>query len=159
MDLSLKMKIAGTLIKNGYLIHCTNENFNVFDPKYIKGGFRAKEGYGFYFSDMSYKPIEYGDIFKVIKKDKFNFLDSKSPINMNWFGDDILVQIHRWEERLYNVRNNDEYDRIQSKIEHAESLLEELGGMKFLSFIENTIKGYKLQTIGSIEYYIANPKN
>ena len=68
-----KYDIAVKLIGNGYLIHCTNAVFNEFDKSYIQGGSRAHEGYGFYFTDMPYKAISYGEIFKIIKKDDFNF--------------------------------------------------------------------------------------
>jgi hypothetical protein len=73
MEYNDKYNLAVNLIQKGYLIHCTNEQFTHFDAKHIKGGGRAKEGYGFYFSDMPYKPIGYGENFKVIKKSDFNF--------------------------------------------------------------------------------------
>ena len=71
-----KYDIAVKLIGNGYLIHCTNAVFNEFDKAYIKGGSRAHEGYGFYFTDLPYKAISYGEIFKIIRKDDFNFLNT-----------------------------------------------------------------------------------
>ena len=51
MNNSIIYNILSNEIKNGYIIHGTNEKFNLFDVNKIKGGFRAMEGYGFYFSD------------------------------------------------------------------------------------------------------------
>ena len=53
-----KYELCAKLIEQGYLIHCTNSEYEKFDKKYIKGGSRAKEGYGAYFTDMPYKAIE-----------------------------------------------------------------------------------------------------
>ena len=158
MDYNLKYKIASNLIKKGYLIHCTNEVFTSFDSSYIKGGARAKEGYGFYFSDMPYKSIEYGDNWKIIKKDDFNFLKSNTPLqSLKIFNDDILDEIYYLENEQNNVRNIKQYDDLQNKIENLKEFYNEIGGYTFFNSIRNAIQKYDLKTIGHIEYYIDNP--
>ena len=101
-----RYKLAVQLIQKGYLIHCTSAVFDSFDSSFIKGGMRAKEGYGFYFTDMPYKALDYGSLFKVIKKDDFNFLDSSDKIDISLFYDDALeVELAKIEAALDNVRN------------------------------------------------------
>ena len=111
MDYSEKYKLACDLIKQGYLIHCTDNDFDNFDSEYIKGGSRAREGYGFYFSDMPYKPIEYGKYFYIIKKNDFTFIDADFNINKsNYLYDNLVIpydkEIYKLEELLFNCRNN-----------------------------------------------------
>ena len=121
-----KYGIAVKLIGNGYLIHCTNAVFNEFDKSYIKGGSRAHEGYGFYFTDMAYKAISYGDIFKIIRKDDFNFLNSSAPIDTSLFYKDngqIEQQIYKLEYYLDNARNNRDYNYYSNEIDKLKSQL------------------------------------
>jgi hypothetical protein len=153
-----KYTIAAKLINKGYLIHCTNSNFNKFDSKFINGGARAKEGYGFYFSDMPYKSIEYGDKWKIVKKDVFNFIDSNSKINTNMFHDSYREKIFSLEEKLNYVRSNREYDAIQEEIDRLESEYEKIGGSDLFRMINYTIRRYNPSTIGNLEYKIENPQ-
>lgn len=157
MNYQDKYKIAADLIKKGYLIHCTDNEFEKFEPSKIAGWPRAKEGYGFYFSDMPYKPLEYGNIMKVVKKDEFNFLDSSSPIDYNTlFG--VETKLNCLNDMLYNVRNNREYDEIQSQIDEIEEMLYNIGGRALFSQIEQTIRQYDVKTYGQLEYYMNNPQ-
>jgi hypothetical protein len=159
MNYQLKYQIAVDLIKKGYIIHCTNEIFNSFDSSYIKGGSRAKEGYGFYFTDMPYKPIEYGDNFKVVKKSAFNFLDSKTPLShFSFFNNiDIKSEIYKLENLLYSVRSNREYDEIEKEINRLKDNYENYGGDRFFDYIKIAIEKYNAKTIGNLEYYVPNP--
>lgn len=158
MDYQTKYQIATDLIEKGYIIHCTNEEFNSFDPSYIKGGSRAREGYGFYFTDMAYKPIDYGNIFKVVKKDNFNFLNSQSMIDLDMFKFSFKTKIAKLEYMLNDVRNNREYDMIQNEIEKLSIQNNEIGGEEFFDIILKTIKQHNIKTYGQLEYYIMNPK-
>jgi hypothetical protein len=153
-----KYSIAVNLINQGYIIHCTNTVFDLFDPNYIQGGSRAKEGYGFYFSDMPYKSITYGDIFKVVKKDAFNFIDYRTPIPAKLYEDPIRVEIARLEQLLETVRNNREYDEITNEIENLQNELESFGGDRFFRLLQKTIRENNLTTIGQLEYYVPDPK-
>lgn len=155
MSYSDKYELCVKLIEQGYLIHCTNTEYDKFDKEYIKGGSRAKEGYGAYFTDMPYKSIEYGKNIKLIKKEDFNFLNSQQPIDKEWLLDwDIKQEIYRLESELDNCRNIREYDAINSEIEKLKnSLLDE----KFKEFIDNVILKYNIKTYGGLEYNMPNP--
>ena len=157
MTYKQKYNIAVNLIKNGYLIHCTDAIFNEFDSSFIKGGSRAKEGYGFYFSDMPYKSIDYGKNFKIIKKDDFNFLDSNTPINIEMFENEFEIKLNQLEDELYNVRNNREYDRLTQEISNIKNNYQIIGGRELFDNIERAIREYGAKTIGMLEYYIPNP--
>ena len=120
------------LIQKGYIVHCTDAFFKYFSPLHIKGGSRAKEGYGIYFSDMPYKPIEYGDIFKVVKKSDFNFINSQDPITKYSyiFNNDILTDIYRLERRLDTIRNVREYDELNAEISRLRNEYKKIGEYK-----------------------------
>ena len=113
--------IINNLINRGYLVHATNKDFNQFDYNKIIGGSRAKEGYGFYFSDMAYKPIEYGNNIKAIKKEDFNFINLTDPIDLSLFYDiDKYNRLKEIKEKLKNARSlreelmlEDEYDKLR----------------------------------------------
>ena len=158
MNYDLKYKIAVDLIEKGYIIHCTNANFDKFDSSYIVGEFRAKEGYGFYFSDMPYKPIEYGENWKIVKKDVFNFLKSNQNISLDMFEDTFAKKIYKLEDELWSVRNNHHYDLIKNEIEQLQAKYDEIGGSELFSNIETAIKVYGASTIGEIECCIPNPR-
>ena len=87
-------ELCNNLIKQGYLVHGTNVEFELFSNEFIKGGCRAREGYGFYFTDTAYKAEEYGSIIKAVKKDVFNFIELRdsveygSPLYYKLFGND-----------------------------------------------------------------------
>lgn len=159
MDYSLKYKIAVDLIyEKGYLIHCTNSEFDAFDPLFIKGGNRAKEGYGFYFSNLPYKSIDYGNIWKLIKKNDFNFIDSNTHINLEMFQNNFERDLYRLENELMEVRNNRDYDRISQEIDYLRSVYNEIGGDDLFDVIRFTITNYGVKTIGALEYNMPNPK-
>ena len=151
-----KYQIAVDLIKKGYIVHCTNEEFDSFNPSYIKGGSRAKEGYGFYFTDMPYKSIDYGSNFKVVKKDDFNFLDSKTLLTNLPFLDTNLIknEIYKLEQRLDTVRNIKEYDEIENEINRLKNLQSD---DILFDYIDVAIKSYGAKTVGALEYYMPNP--
>lgn len=154
-----KYKLSANLIERGYLVHCTNAVFDTFDSSSIKGGCRAREGYGFYFSDMPYKPIEYGSNFKVVKKDDFVFLDTNTPLTQLDFLDieEIRVKIMRLENKMYSVRNNTEYDEIQNEIDSLREKYDYLYDEGLYKAINDAIVRYDVKTVGELEYYINNP--
>ena len=154
LSYSEKYKLAGELINKGYLLHCTPNEFKEFNPDFIVGGCRAKEGYGFYFSDMSYKSIEYGNNWKIIKKSDFNFLNSKELI-VNIFGniyDDFQMTKYSLESELDNVRNNRDYDRITQEIEKLKNDYSKIGGDDFFNHVFTTTRKNNIKTIGQLEY-------
>lgn len=159
MEYKDRYKLAVDLTQKGYLIHCTNEDFDYFDESHIKGGGRAKEGYGFYFSDMPYKPIEYGDNFKVVKKTDFNFLDSNTPISnlTHIFGNQFKADIYRLEQMQDAVRNNREWDRLSEEIRILTQEYQNIGGDALFKNIDTAIKMYGAKTVGNLEYKMPNP--
>ena len=159
MDYNQKYKLAANLIQKGYIVHCTDADFKYFSPSHIKGGSRAKEGYGVYFSDMPYKPIEYGDIFKVVKKSDFNFINSQDPITKYSyiFNNDILTDIYRLEQKLDTIRNVREYDELNAEISRLRNEYKQLGGDELFRCIDMAINQYKAKTIGGLEYNLPNP--
>ena len=159
MDYNQKYKLAADLIQKGYIVHCTDAIFKHFDSSRIKGGSRAKEGYGVYFSDMPYKPIEYGDIFKVVKKDDFNFINSQDPITKYSFifDNDMMSEIYRLEQRLDTVRNIQEYDELNTEISRLRDEYKKIGGDELFACIRTAINQYKAKTIGGLEYNLPNP--
>lgn len=159
MDYNQKYKLAANLIQKGYIVHCTDADFKYFSPSHIKGGSRAKEGYGVYFSDMPYKPIEYGDIFKVVKKSDFNFINSQDPITKYSyiFNNDFLTDIYRLEQRLDTIRNVREYDELDAEISRLRNEYKKIGGDELFRSIDMAINQYRAKTIGGLEYNLPNP--
>ena len=159
MDYDKKFTLAAHLIQRGYLVHCTNATFDHFDPSYIKGGNRAKEGYGIYFSDMPYKPIEYGNIFKVVKKEDFNFINSQDSITKykHIFNNEFMIEIYRLEQQLSIVRNNREYDELEAEIRQLRNEYRQLDGDKLFKCINTAINDYQAKTIGGLESKLPYP--
>ena len=153
--------LAAKLINQGYLIHGTPEEFDQFDSSKIKGGFRAKEGYGFYFSDMPYKSIDYGTNLKLVKKDDFRFLDAKaeitkgSPLYQELFGkiDELEDEKNKLEYQLGQTRNVREYDAISAEIEKISGQLEGLDDQVKM-VVDYTLEHEDVTTVGGIEYNI-----
>ena len=157
MNYNEKYQLAVKLIQKGYLIHCTDEVFDNFDSKYIKGGMRAKEGYGFYFSDMPYKSIDYGEIMKLIRKSDFNFIDSSKEIDTSLFyNEDIDVQIAQYEERLDYCRNVRDYDYISNVIDKLKNEKEKYDS-DLTYYVKQAIRD-GAKTYGNLEYLIRNPQ-
>lgn len=157
MNYDIRYKIASNLINDGYLIHCTNANFENFDKQFIQGGMRAKEGYGFYFTDMPYKALEYGNNFKLIKKDDFVWLDTNDNINVSLFYDEnIDIEIASLEHQLDNVRNNREWDYINSEIEKYKNKQTSYD-QDLYYYVKQAIKD-GAKTYGNLEYLIRNPQ-
>lgn len=143
-------------IQKGYIIHGTNSDFSTFNASKIQGGFRAKEGYGFYFTDTAYKAMEYGQIYKKVKKDKFNFLNGKDPIHLEMFDNPFLDEYYRVQALMDNSTSSREYYYYDNELNHIKSKMERFGNI--FDIVLKTIKQYNLKTIGSIEYNIEYPK-
>lgn len=149
-------RVAVKLINQGYLIHCTNADFNEFKSNFIKGGSRAREGYGFYFSDMPYKSIQYGQNIKVVEKDSFNFLDLTDKVDMSLFSsENIDIELNRLESQLYDVRNNREYEDIQTQIEKLQQEKPKYDD-NLIYYVNDALKNGS-DNYGSLEYNIRNP--
>ena len=159
--------IANELIENGFLIHCTNNKFSGdFDASYIHGSERGREGYGFYFSDRAYKPIQYGDYWKIIPKSEFEFIELTEPIDLDFlFNYNRLKEI---EEKIYSIRAQLEivrnvrewdllYDREHELMEKKDNLTDYRYSM-LKDAILLCIKDYNPKNYGQLCHYIMNPR-
>ena len=155
LSYSEKYDLAVELINKGYLIHCTPNEFKEFNSDFIKGGSRAKEGHGFYFSDMPYKPIEYGDNWKIIKKTDFNFLNTKELISniFDRIHNDFYITKYSLESELDDIRNCRDYDRITQELEELKNEYRKTGGDDFFNHVFTTTRKNNIKTIGQLEYY------
>lgn len=117
-DFQNQYTIVSSYIKNGYLCHGTSEEFDLFDEAKIKGGFRSEFGYGIYFSNETYKCLEYGDKIYITKKDLYNFwdLDGKDISKFQEYFE-IDENIMKYEYELDNCYNNKDYDYYNNLIE------------------------------------------
>lgn len=159
------------LISKGYLVHGTNADFNTFSPEYIKGGSRAREGYGAYFTDTAYKAEEYGTKIKAVKKDIFNFIELRASVEygselyFQLFGNDekkkkrqeiqtkidFLIDNDRYREALDLY---DELDKLGSSIEDDYGVLYGPLRQDCLEAIEK----FGAKNLGSLQYNIMNPQ-
>ena len=161
-DYATRFKLAADLTSRGWLIHGTNSDFEAFDINKIRGGFRAHEGYGFYFTDMPYKGIDYGSNLKLVRKADFNFLNSKTVIRENnrlyylFFHalDYLQYELNKANDRLMNVRNNREYDETNAEIENIKNEMAEMdeGVLTVAKSVINQIGSGC--TVGQLEYNI-----
>lgn len=154
-----RYELAAKLINKGYLIHCTNADFDEFNKNFIKGGSRAREGYGFYFSDMPYKSIDYGNKMLLVKKGDFNFLPLDTKLDIGSFTkdyEDINCEIARCEEMLYSVRTNREYDMYDNEIKRLKGLLKNFD-TTLIQYIRQAI-GFGATNYGELQCYINDPE-
>lgn len=157
-DYSSDYKLIANLLEKGYIVHGTNADFEQFDSKFIKGGSRAREGYGFYFTEHIYKPLEYGETFFVVKKNDFTFLPMLTPIDENSELYHLIFdsynrkqrEISRLEDKLYYVRNNREYDEINDTIESIKSELSKYDN-RLLMVIRYSIINLKVKNVGVLQ--------
>ena len=157
-----KYNICGKLLDSGYLIHGTMHDFTSFDSAFITGGFRAKEGYGFYFSDEAYKPLEYGqniNKFKIIKKNDFNFLELTDKVDINLFScEDKYITLSRLEDELYTVRNNRDYEEINNEINQLKHYLDTNFNGDLFNEIKRILREKPECNYGQLQFYIPNPQ-
>ena len=59
----------------GLLMHGANAAFAAFSPAYIRGGSRARLGYGFYFTDDATKARDYGSYDVYVDKSNLNMFE------------------------------------------------------------------------------------
>lgn len=147
-----KWEIISTLIKKGYLAHGGTKMFNEFDPKHIQGGCRGEYGYGFYFSNEAYKPIEYGGHFYFTKQDIYNFC------NLNNIQTNPLLEfenkIVEAEYGLDNATNNKQYEYYTEMYEKYSDLNEQ--EKLYLHLFNYAMKKIKYEAKNAIKYAIGN---
>ena len=144
-------------MRNGYIIHGTNNKFKYFDESFIsKSASRKKEGTGFYFSDMAYKPLEYGRYFKAVKKEDFNFLDGLGVIPGDFFHNkESEERLQELEYLLSNCRTVREYENISNEIKQIENETFLNTDTVLLPYVETLLqKG--VTKFGALEYNISS---
>lgn len=105
-------KVVSDIISNGYIVHGSGDEFDAFDTSMIKGGNRAEYGYGMYFSDSPYKPLEYGDNIMYTDPKLYEFMDLDEPCGVykwiSYSNEKLARSIYGCEDSLNNVRSNSE---------------------------------------------------
>lgn len=160
--------ICRDLISKGYLVHGTNTDFNTFSPEYIRGGCRAREGYGAYFTDAAYKAEEYGTKIKAVKKDLFNFIELWESVE---YGSNLYFQLFGNDE---NKRKRRELEKQidflfdEKRVREALDLYDELDklgdddyGVLYGTLRRDCLEAIELygaKNLGSLQYNIMNPQ-
>lgn len=162
--------ICRNLISKGYLVHGTNADFEQFSPDNIRGGSRAREGYGAYFTDTAYKAEEYGQKVYAIPRQAFNFIELTESVEYGsvlykqLFGDDenkkkreeldaqidFLISNERVREALDLM---DERDKLGSTLDDDYGVL--YGRLRENCLL--AIDYYGAKNLGSLQYNLLNP--
>ena len=155
------------LISQGYLVHGTNSEFEEFLPEFIKGGSRAREGYGIYFTDTAYKAEEYGQIVKAVPKNAFNFIELTESIEK---GSKLYNQLFGNEEnknkkkeleyQIEFLMNDGRYREALNLYDEIDKLGDDDYGVLYGRLREDcllAIESYGAKNLGSLQYNIMNP--
>lgn len=137
---AFRYRIIASMVKDGYLFHGTDCEWDEFDKNRIKGEERAVYGYGAYFTNAAYKCEEYGNHFVVLDSEDFEFLNIKEKVHPEYnIFKEKMMNYYKIQNALDNARNNREYyyysnmlDEYNSSINHrTKELLE-----RFITIIE-----------------------
>lgn len=156
------------LISKGYLVHGTTTEWDEFSTEFIKGGSRGKEGYGAYFTDAAYKAEEYGTTIVAVKKDIFNFIELREPIQ---YGSNLYNQLFGNEENAkkkqeleYQVEflmNDGRYREALNLYDEIDKLGDDTHGILYGSLRRDSLEAintYNAQNLGGLQYLIMNPQ-
>lgn len=121
-DQSFRFTVTHLLAKKGYLVHGTNESFDLFDFGRFN---RFKDGYGIYFTSDSYKAEEYGNEFMFVNSNGLKIVDvDKTFDDYNIDTPNSCVLGIKWcEDKLEDVRTNREYDQLNNQIDYLKNQL------------------------------------
>lgn len=150
MDL---FKLIAGYTSKGYIVHGTNLDIEKFDSSFIKGGFRAGEGYGFYFTSRPDKPLEYGTKLYAVKADEFNFVNTyANPSNV--FKDIVNadVELARLHDRQNEVRNIREFDAIEAEINQVKEFYRSIVCDNITEHIIDIVKWKKPSSMRELWY-------
>ena len=134
---AFRYRVIASMVKDGYLFHGTDNEWDEFDQNRIKGEERAVYGYGAYFTNAAYKCEEYGNHFVILDSNGFNFLNIKEKVHpgYNIFKEKIM-DYYKIEHGLDSARNNREYDNYSNLLDEYRSSIDN-GKNKLLErFIE-----------------------
>lgn len=150
MDL---FKLIAEYIGNGYIVHGTNLDIDKFDSSFIKGGFRAGEGYGFYFTSRPSKALDYGTKFYAVKADEFNFVSTNAnPTEV--FKDVINAEegIQWLRNKQSEVRNNRDYDMYEVEINKTNNFYKSIVCDSITEHIIDIVKWKKPSSMRELWY-------
>lgn len=146
-------KLIAEYIGNGYIVHGTNLDIDMFDSSFIKGGFRAGEGYGFYFTSRPSKALDYGTKFYAVKADEFNFVNTNAnPTEV--FKDVINAEDDlQWlRNKQSEVRNNRDYDVYETEINKTNDFYKSIVCDSITEHIIDIIKWKKPSSMRELWY-------
>ena len=131
-DQSFRFRVVAMLGKDGIVVHGDDKDLDFFDSSKIRGGARARYGWGAYFADAAYKCEEYGNNFTFLDIRSFNIIDlyEKASSGKVYFAgklreyDEINRDLATARERLDNVRNIREYDYYDDMVNELKDKLD-----------------------------------
>lgn len=121
-DMSFRFTVTHLLAEKGYLVHGTNESFDLFDFGRFN---RFKDGYGIYFTSDSYKAEEYGSEYMFINSNGLKVVDVNKTFDDYgiYTPNSCIIDVKRYEDKLEDVRTNREYNEINNQIESLKNQL------------------------------------
>lgn len=139
-DDSFRFTITHMLAEKGYLVHGTNESFDLFDFSKFN---RFKNGYGVYFTCDSYKADEYGSEYMFIDSNGLNIVDVDKTFDDYgiYTPNSCVIDIKWYEDKLDDVRTNREYDQLNNHIDYLKNQLNDIM-LKDISY--DTYKALKI---------------
>lgn len=134
---AFRYRIIGAMIKDGYLFHGTNSEFDEFESDRIHGEERGVYGYGAYFTNAAYKCEEYGNHFTILDSNGFNFLDIEEKVRPEYnIFKEKLGEFSKIEAGLDNARSNREYDYYNNLYDEYRSTVDTELLERFVSILE-----------------------
>lgn len=80
--------------RNGILFHAGSSAIEKLDPSKIKGGARARYGWGVYFASTIFKASEYGSMITFLDSKQLNFLDISSRVT-----DELISELEKVKDK------------------------------------------------------------
>ena len=134
---AFRYRIIGSMIKDGYLFHGTDSEFDEFESDRIHGDERGVYGYGAYFTNAAYKCEEYGNHFTILDGNDFIFLDIEEKVRPEWnIFKEKLGEFSKIEAGLDNARSNREYDYYNNLYDEYRSTVDSELLERFVSILE-----------------------
>ena len=134
---AFRYRIIGAMIKDGYLFHGTDSEFDEFESDRIHGEERGVYGYGAYFTNAAYKCEEYGNHFTILDSNGFNFLDIEEKVRPEYnIFKEKLGEFSKIEAGLDNARSNREYDYYNNLYDEYRSTVDTELLERFVSILE-----------------------
>lgn len=125
-DANYRYRAVYELVKNGYLIHGTEGNFDEFDPNKVKGGSRAQYGFGAYFTDAAYKCEKYGGEYQFVYFKPFNVFELEDEVSENDVISQKIKEYEYYKESMYDAKYERSNAETVAQYEEADKRYEEM---------------------------------